>query len=342
MTSHVEAERLAQLADGLLDPASEHELRAHIDQCEPCFEAWAAEFLPLLAEGLLDSEDEEILRTHIDTCAQCSQSWSRYVRDLSEVPGILSAVAYPSLDAETANSVSALIQAESELAPTGGQEPHPRVDGTGAADQQQEPHGAEAESGTVLTLPSRGAHTRSNRWMPYLVAAAAIVFLLGGGTAILQATLGSDDPPALDGAASQDDTDTAPEEESPDAVLPAQPMLVASDTDYATTDLEDAATRVLSDSGVAAPGSGSSPEPGTDLSFPEPDGTPEDEAIQTCIEAFDTTTPLLVDVASFAGDPAWMLALPAGENGDYRIQVVTPGCPSGASDLMAQTTVPRP
>lgn len=339
MTSHVEAERLARLADGLIDPADEQELRAHIDQCESCFEAWAQEFLPLLTEGLLDATDEQALREHLAVCSQCSATWAEYSEAISAVPELLAEARYPPLTEETAGSLQALLRAESDLA-TAGIDSTSKTLGS-VSDTESAYSNSEADAapaGALLPLHSRATRKRATRWMPYLVAAAAAVFLLGGGAAVFQATLGTDSPAGLNDSAHQDEADS--EDEAPEAVLPAQPRLVASGTEY-TTNLDAAAAEVLSQARGTPDDGEETTQTENELPAPEPEEAPEDEAIVACVEAMETTAPLVVDVASYAGEPAWMMATPGGDDGDYLVHVVTPGCPSGDTDLLAETTVPR-
>jgi hypothetical protein len=155
------------------------------------------------------------------------------------------------------------------------------------------------------------------RWMPFLVAASAAVFVLGAGAAAVSG-LFTADPPADPGTAAE-----PPPASSPHAALPYRISVVSSGTDYTADNLATQGASVLERASLTT-GEGEE-----SLSLEPDSAVPADVA--SCAHTLSDTygAPALVDLASYEGQPAWIMFFPAAldsETDGYTVRVVEPGC----------------
>lgn len=139
----------------------------------------AAETLALLAEGLLDSEQARSAQAHLAECTECAETSA----GLAEVTAMLTEASFPELsEATVARLNTALADPELIAAaplpdPAWGEEGQHRT-----AEEQSDT--AVPPKAPVIPLEERRPRRRITRWMPYLVAAAAAVFVVGGTAAL--------------------------------------------------------------------------------------------------------------------------------------------------------------
>jgi len=153
--------------------------------------------------------------------------------------------------------------------------------------------------------------------MPFLVAASAAVFVLGAGAAAVSG-LFTADPPADPGTAAE-----PPPASSPHAALPYRISVVSSGTDYTADNLATQGASVLERASLTT-GEGEE-----SLSLEPDSAVPADVA--SCAHTLSDTygAPALVDLASYEGQPAWIMFFPAAldsETDGYTVRVVEPGC----------------
>ncbi|GLU47005.1 anti-sigma factor family protein [Nocardiopsis ansamitocini] len=277
------------------------------------------ETLALLAEGLLEEAEDDSVQSHVAECDRCSAQ----VAELADVSRVLAGVPAPPLPDGLIARIDEALRIESAKRATEQGTDHPAPTG--------EKTPTITPSGSVVPLRRRNGLTR---WMPYLAAAAAAVFVLGAGAAVFNGVTSDQD--GTSGAAQ----DNAPMGE-PEAALSYYPVVVASGTDYTTTDLAEQGTSVLERSSLHSDDHGED-EAGAPAPLAANDDMPE--GVSSCVHKLDNAgagDPALIDMATFEGRTAWVMLFPV-EDG-YELRVMKPECPTEtdpATATIATTVIP--
>lgn len=274
--------------------------------------------LALFAEGLLDKDQEEAVRA----CLADSEEARAQLAALAEVPRLLAAAPMPPMPDGLIERIDQALLEESKKHTAPAKDDHP-------------PPSDDRTAHVVPFRPKRGLV----RWMPYLVAAVAAVFVLGAGTA------------ALNGLFSPATTGSVPDPSygarEPEAALPHQLSVVSSGIEYTAADLTVQGSQALDH--FTHHNSAAAPQDGAESNTPTPerDGSAE---LSSCVTALDseggTRGPVLVDIASYEGAPAWVMFFPVADGagrGGYELRVVEPSCAVAADpadSVIATATVP--
>ncbi|MEU6034282.1 zf-HC2 domain-containing protein [Actinomadura sp. NPDC047616] len=184
-------------------------------------------------------------------------------------------------------------------------------------------------SAAVVSLAQR----RGRRHWRILSAAAAAVVVVGGGGMVGYQLLGDSSDAGHQTAAStpvQDPPDrrslspgAAP---SPNAMQGPGYTVLHSGTDYRAGTLVRQITGLVGNGGRQLT-----------LSGGEPDGR-----LSQCVDRIaQGKVPKVVDVATYEGRPATVIALPTGGSGGLDVWVVGPGCSSGDTDLIKHEKTER-
>ncbi|KUP98212.1 anti-sigma factor family protein [Thermobifida cellulosilytica] len=264
------------------------------------------ETLALFAEGELhDKEREQEVRAWLAE----SEEARAQLAALREVTQILASTPVPPMPDGLVERIDEALRAEARK--------HPVPSGAPVVPLTPSDENAKVR-------PLRRSHGPA-RWTPFLVAAAAAVFVLGAGTAVLSSLF-----------TSSDTTDSAVvfEQTSPQAALPYRLAVVSSGTDYTSDALADQGAELLGRSALSGSDGAAESEPLTPKA---------DEAVPatvtSCVDALNEVygaAPILVDLASYEGSPAWIMLFPAADNG-HEIRVVQPDC--GEKDDPASAVV---
>ncbi|TDQ55527.1 anti-sigma factor family protein [Actinorugispora endophytica] len=277
------------------------------------------ETLALFAEGLLDEDEEQQVRA----CLAESEETRAQLSALTEVSQILAAAPVPPMPDGLISRIDEALRAESDqhtAASDDGYAPPPSVD----------------DVADVVPLRRKRGPAR---WMPYLVAAAAVVFVLGAGAAVLNGLSSS--------TGGGDTAAQAPQEAAePDTALSYQLSVVSSGTDYTAADLPGQGASVLERS-VVRDGPAT---PGGDAEEAAPlQEQPFSAEVSSCVGTLSRTypaQPVLIDLASYEGHPAWIMLYPIAEGtgaGGHELLVVGPDCAEGtdpAAAVIATAVIP--
>ncbi|MEY9214436.1 hypothetical protein NI17_019815 [Thermobifida halotolerans] len=261
------------------------------------------ETLALFAEGLLAEDEEQEVRARL---AESEEARSQLAA-LREVPQILASAPVPPMPDGLILRIDEALRDEAKK--------HPASSGPVAT-----PPAPPDDSTKVRPLRRSGGPAR---WMPFLAAAAAAVFVLGAGAAVVN---GLSSPGS--GSPGSETMLVPPATLPPEAALPYRLAVVSSGTDYTSDGLAEQGGSVLDRSALAD----LDDEPSED----EPLVPSDDEAIPaevtSCAEALEGaygTGPTLVDIASYEGEPAWIMFFPVatGDAPDsYELRVAEPNC----------------
>lgn len=289
----------------------------------------AAETLALLAEGLLDSDEAHSVQAHLSECATCAE----LSNELTEVSAALAQCSFPELSEATAARLDAALNNPELIAAAPIPDPALASDGPTDTDTEESDSGdgsgptavnsvAGEHKAPVVSLDERRLR-RPNGWMPYLVAAAAAVFVFGGTIALVGNVWDT----------SKDEGDIAAPQapEDGEAAQPYEPpRVVQSGIQYTETELTNQTIELIerSELPVDADGAGEGP----DGSAPLADASVDVSAVETCTTetAGDGDGSLyLIDDAEYEAEPAWVMLFTepdATTPEGYRVQVHSPGC----------------
>ena len=285
-----------------------------------------------LVEGSLSTGAAVVLRGHLAVCAGCTADTASLRDALDRVADLLAGLPAPTMPAEVAARLDAVLAAAPPFGSTDAVTPEldrPVVPPPGPV-----PAGAVGPpSASVTTLPSGG---RRRPRGTILAAAAASVLVLAGSGVFLSTVGGTSDQPATS---------------APQATL-ARGLVLASGTDYDEAALDAAVPGLLrGESAGPAAERASGPEP---LSAPADAGAPgplpaltrleDPTALQDCLSELSgtaTTTPLVLDYAAYQGAPALVVVLAGLSPDRVDVFVVGPGCAPRQADLLLYRSVPR-
>jgi hypothetical protein len=306
-----------------------------------------ADVLADYREGLLSRRRSARISTHLAGCARCSSLEA----GLAEVSALLASAPTPTMPAhlvarlENALAAEAAATAEGKTAGTGH-----RGAGTAndAAPGSTGAPGRRVPPGPVRRRPDRPA--RRPQWRTGLLGAAAViaVILVVGVYGLVklagQGGPGGSSASGSSGAASQPSgapafasRGAAGSPAGPDnALLPAGKLhLIASGTDYQPGTLAgqvaSVLARKLNQEGAAEPGhlTPASATPGTE------------DRLRACVtQITGGTPPRFVDRASYQGRPATIIVQAAVSGRPQQVWVVGPACSAGHTDLIAHTELP--
>lgn len=300
-------------------------------------------------ENLLPEHQAARVAAHLSSCARCADVDAQ----LAGVSALLASSPVPPMPATLTARIEAALAAEAAIrsAPAHPAPAHPaagpatRPAGAGPAGA-----GPDGPAGTAGSREAGGARRRRRRpsaWSPGFsrlalrvsAVAATIIVLAGAGYGLAQLAASSQSGSSASSA-------SAPKRASGNrALLPSgsgQPgpalasglPLVASGTNYQPGQIEAQASAVLR----------------RHLSFRAniPAGTAGTHAsafgglnnVRACVtRVTGGLRPRVVDVASYRGQPALAIIVPAG-GGSMRVWVVGTGCSAAASDMLAQASIP--
>jgi hypothetical protein len=327
VTRHVDAETLARYRQEDLSRRRGSRIRAHLARCERC-----------------RALDEDLAGV------------TALLADMQPppMPEHLAARIQTALAAEAARRVVLPAQAASAARGAGaggevrqaGTEPA----GTGVSDRRTSRHGRHGRD------RMRRPGFTSPVALRTMAAAAAVVVLAGGGYEIATHVGGSGKPSsAVSGPAAAGSGATAPRVAGPESngTASAAPQLhyeyagrqysvaaAASGRHFTPANLRSQVRSDLAQSGAAGtapralPGSGSAAHQAATIG-----GIPL-ETLQGCVNRIATGKKvLLVDVASYKGQPATVIVTAASPGSPEQVWVVGTGCSSGSSDLLTRATL---
>lgn len=260
------------------------------------------ETLALFAEGELRDKDRE---QEVRAWLAESEEARAQLAELREVSQILASAPVPPMPEGLIDRIDEALRTEAKKHPVPSR---PTVAPLAPPDQDTKVRPLHRPRGPA-------------RWMPFLVAAAAAVFVLGAGTAVVSGLFTA---PETTGSGTVLAPPPAP---SPQAALPYRLAVVSSGTDYTADGLATQGASVLDRSALSDFGESTEESeslvPRTDEAIPA--------EVTSCAEALSGAygTPTLVDIASYEGQPAWIMFFPAtsGTGAEsYAIWVVEPGC----------------
>jgi hypothetical protein len=290
--------------------------------------------LDALADALAGESDGE---PHLSSCASCTSRLAELEAAEARVVSVLSSLPPPQLPPDLADRLTAALAAEAPLRPAG--------------------------SSGVTTLAAR----RPRRsWLP--AAAAAVLVLAGGGLGV-----------ALVKGGTGGGADTAATSAADDSGGRAGLLLNSSGTDWSDTDAVtavlpavlqgEAGEARLLDTGAGNAGSAEAPaaaaegadqaraedqDATTFATGPQVAAAPADplallrtpEGLASCLAGVlagePDTTPLALDYAQFAGQPALAVLLPDPDPSVVSAFLVGPGCSQADANVLHFVRVPRP
>lgn len=273
------------------------------------------EDLAAYAAGDLEHAAAGAVSAHVASCAACRDDVAALQRTVAE----LAALPLLSMPVDVISQVEHAVAAE---------------------------HAPQPLSATVAPLAPRRRSTSSRRWIP-VASAAAVVGLVGAvGLGTLRGRAPQEDATASGGTAQM-------------SADPAGPVLLASGVDYTAAALDGQVRGALAagsntslrremESSTARSSAGAA-DSAAEVSEPfkaqaAPNSAPElDAALRSCITELagsPDVTPLLVDVATYARQPAWIVVLPfRGDRVD--VFVVRRDCRVGNDALLLFKRVQR-
>jgi anti-sigma factor RsiW len=276
-----------------------------------------------LVEGLLPQERQEAVETHLAGCAEC-----RDLRDaLSDVRALLSGLP----DAHMPDDVAVRLDralAEARPASSPG-----ASEGLVAGTKE----GAAPPAGPV-ELAARRRHRRVAAAVG--AAAASLVLVMGGMLLVLSGGQPSGDQ-ASSGAALEraaPDAGAAESGQTPARAAKADGFVTASGREYTRRSLASGVASLLHAQPLAS-ARGEAFDGVDDQRLANP------SALDSCLSAIapDGARPLAVDLATYAGEPGAVIALPIRHNSDVvDVWVVTPECTSDRPHVVVRERVPRP
>lgn len=289
-------------------------------------------------EGLLSRRQAARVAAHLPGCPQCAETDAQ----LAGVTTILAASQAPPMPAGLAGRIEAALAAEA-ASRAAGEASHAAAAPDGIA-------AGAGRDGARNPPPSRRPrehrHRQRRSWLTLRVAAvtAAVVVIAGGGYGVAQILSGNTNTgtnssatsasPEHGVAGSRSGTGSASSRQlAPSAGSVRDLNVVASGTDYQPQKLTSQAEGVLGRQPELRPKAlGKNQLPGsfgsTFVNLP------------ACVHRVGGGhIPKLVDLASYQGQRAAVIMLPAAQH-QVRVVVVGPGCSGTASDVLDQTVVP--
>lgn len=268
------------------------------------------ETLADLDEGLLEPLEAASVTAHLAGCADCRASHA----ELQTVPTRLAAL-------EDVGPVPTDVGA--------------RLDATWADELARPLEGTAAATVTPLSSVSARRPRRDNR---YLQAAAAAVLLLaavGVGVSAVAHRNSAQTSSASDSAGSSVDGNAKS--------LSSTFSVLMSGTDYTAQTLPEAVPGLLLSTGSGVRDRTASPEVATPTDDPE--RLANGPELADCVTALagGPATPLVVDIARYAGKPATVIVLATPDDPTHLdVWVVGPSCRQGADQVRLFQRVPRP
>lgn len=288
------------------------------------------------------------MAAHLPGCPQCAETDEQ----LAGVSTILAASQAPPMPAGLAGRIQAALAAEA-ASRAAGEASHPAgaADGIGAGRLPLAGSAAGAGRDGTGNAPSRPPrehrHRQPRSWLTLRVAAvtAAVAVIAGGGYGVAQVlsrgtnTGGSSSAaagsPEHAAASSQAGSGSAGSRLAPSAASIRHLNVVASRTNYQPQQLTSQVQEVLGRYGQPGP----RPKAAGKNQLPSSFGSMV-TTLPACVQRVSGGhTPKLVDLASYQGQRAAVIMLPAAQH-QVRVVVVGPGCSATASDVLDQTVVP--
>jgi putative zinc finger protein len=286
-------------------------------------------------EGLLSRRRAARVAAHLSGCPQCAETDAQ----LAGVTTILASSPAPPMPAGLADRIGAALAAEAASRAAGQARPAAGAAGSGVT--------AGATGDLPPARPPREHPHRPPRrsWLTPRIAAvtAAVVVVLGGGYGVVQLLSQSTGTTNTSSGASSAGHSAArsgaaagsANRMEPSSGLANNLTLVSSGTDYQRQRLASQAKTVLvrhalPRSRPAGTGQGKLPSSfGSTFAH-----------LPACVQRVSGGhTPKLVDLASYQGQRAAVIMLPAARH-QVRVVVVGPECSGTASDVLAQALVP--
>lgn len=316
-----------------------------------------ADVLADYREGLLSRRRSARISTHLTRCARCSSLDA----GLAEVSALLASAPSPTMPAHLVARLENALAAEaaaraattgSETAGPGHGVPGPANGVAGTANGATPGPAGDPDRrrpwGPVWRRPDRPARSPQRR--TGLLGAAAVIaaiLVVGGYGLVKLARPGGSSPSASSGTASQHSGSPSSgsrgvpgspaEQAGPNAIAPlptGKLHLTASGTDYQPGTLARQVTSVLGMRafiGVPGPTASSSASPGSASSGTE-------DQLRACVtQITGGIPPRLVDQARFQGRPATIIVQAAATGRPQQVWVVGPACSAGHPDLIAHT-----
>lgn len=302
-------------------------------------------------EGLLSRRRAARVAAHLSGCPRCAETDGQ----LAGVTTILASSPVPPMPAGLADRIEAALAAEA-ASRAAGEASHAAAAGAVREDAHSPPANGLAGVGrgdaggghARQPGPSRARPPRRSWLTPRVaVAAAAVVVIAGGGYGVAQllsqstntgagssTAAGSPAEHGLAGSGSGS-SGAAGSRMAPSATTIGNLHVVKSGTHYQQQQLASQARGVLGRYGRPQPG----PKSGGNSHLPGSSGTTF-ASLPACVQRVSGGhIPKLVDLASFEGQQAAVIMLPAAQH-QVRVVVVGPGCSGAASDVLARTLVP--
>jgi hypothetical protein len=304
-----------------------------------------AETMSAFREDLLPERQAARVAAHLAACEQCAELDAQ----LASVSAFLASAPIPPMPPALTARIEAALAAEAAARSASDRVAAiPSITATSATDQ--------APAATPPVPPaigpaadgSRGAHrSRRRAWSPGFTklalrvsaVAATIVVVAGAGYGLVRLTAGGQSSPS---SSSGSAAKPAPASRSflssnsrqPQAAEPAIRFpLVASGTDYQPGVIASQASAVLTR--LSTRPSGLAEKSGTRAS-----AFGGLNNVRACVRRIaGGITPRLVDVASYRGQPALAVMIPAG-GASVRVLIVGAGCSAGTSDVLARALLP--
>jgi putative zinc finger protein len=301
-------------------------------------------------EGLLSRRRAARVAAHLSGCPRCAETDAQ----LAGVTTILASSPVPPMPAGLAGRIEAALAAEA-ASRAAGEASHAAAAGAAHGEAHSPPANGLAGVGrgdaggghARQQGPSRARPPRRSWLTPRVAAvAAAVAVIAGGGYGVAQLLSQSTNtgagsstaarPPAEHGlAGSGSGTGGAASRMAPSATTIGNLRVVSTGTHYQQQQLASQAKEVLGRYGQQQPG----PKNGGNSHLPGSFGATF-ASLPACVQRVSGGhTPKLVDLASFGGQQAAVIMLPAAQH-QVRVVVVGPGCSGAASDVLARALVP--
>ncbi len=301
-------------------------------------------------EGLLSRRQAARVAAHLPGCPQCAETDAQ----LAGVTTILAASQVPPMPAGLADRIQAALAAEAaSRAADGASHATGAADGIeagrlplagSAAGAGRDGSGNPPPSGP----PREHRHRQRRSWLTLRVAAvtAAVAVIAGGGYGVAQILSGSTNTGGSSSSASGSPEHgvagagsgtggASSQRLAPSAASMRHLNVVRSGTNYQPQQLASQAEAVLGRHAQPEPrpkAPGKNQLPGSFGSMAT--------TLPACVQRVGGGhTPKLVDLASYQGQRAAVIMLPAAQH-QVRVVVVGPGCSGTASDVLDHTVVP--
>jgi hypothetical protein len=295
-------------------------------------------------EGLLGTGEAAEAERHLALCPECSA----LREDLGRLRAALASDSTVPMPASIAARIDLALAEEAEARAAAG------LSAGGRSPSGQD------QTVTQLVGPPAGSGPRRRRWVPALGGALATTVIVVGALAVLPRLTSSHNENAQGataregGATSQSEAGGQADSSAPGGQLASADGVVRSGRAYTAYTLSAGVRELLAEQNTA-PVPAAGPQAGVASSAPS-DGRfansdvplvrlSSQSALAACIQGLvkSDVVPIVVDLATYGGEPAAIIVLPdPADSTSANVYVVGPNCGPGVSTPIATTTVRRP